>query len=78
MKKSPLVGGVINQLPGYFSRDSFIELVVHETEKMLSPAAFPRVRVGPDQRFASKGCNILKYRKEKGAGMEPATGWIVP
>ncbi|WP_218933754.1 c-type cytochrome [Rubripirellula lacrimiformis] len=41
-----------------FSRDYLIERVEHETENALNPGIFPRLSLGPDQRYASKQTRI--------------------
>ena len=62
-------------LTGNFSRDYFVESVEHETESTANPGVFPRLSLGPGQRFASKGCYIIKVADR---GIEAASGWIVP
>jgi hypothetical protein len=62
-------------LAGNFSRDYFIESVEHETEVTPNPGVFPRLSLGPGQRFASKGSYIVKVSN---TGFEPASGWIIP
>lgn len=52
-----------------YDRDYFIELVEHETENTLSPGIYPRLSLGPGQRFASKTCTITSL--EKGGTLEP-------
>lgn len=73
-----LVGRVVKAMSTFFSRDYFIELVEHMTEYMVAPTAFPRVSLGPGQRFASKGCYILRYPERPGGTMVPDGGWIIP
>ena len=43
-----------------FSRDYFFEVIEHETENGLNPGHYPRMSLGPGQRFAVKGCYVLK------------------
>lgn len=66
------------RLAGNFSRDYFIETVEQETETALNPGVFPRLSLGPGQRFASKGCYIVKPSGGAPVGLEPASGWIIP
>lgn len=64
-------------LGGRFFRDYFIESVEHETENAPNPGVFPRLSLGPGQRFASKGSYIV--RPATGEGRLEASGdWIVP
>jgi hypothetical protein len=62
-------------LTGNFSRDYFVESVEHETESTPNPGVFPRLSLGPGQRFASKGSYIVKV---SGEVIEAASGWIIP
>jgi hypothetical protein len=62
-------------LSGNFSRDYFIENVEHETEGTPNPGVFPRLSLGPGQRFASKGSYIVKVTGEQ---IEAVSGWIIP
>jgi hypothetical protein len=61
-----------------FSREYLIELIEHGLERTLTPSSYPRVSLGPDQRFAAKGCYIAKLT-DKPDYLEPIDGgWIVP
>jgi hypothetical protein len=62
-------------LAGNFSRDYFVENVEHETEGTPNPGVFPRLSLGPGQRFASKGSYIVKVSNGK---IESASRWIIP
>ncbi|HEY4561694.1 MAG TPA: amino acid ABC transporter substrate-binding protein, partial [Thermoanaerobaculia bacterium] len=58
-----------------FSRDFFVESVEEEAENALNPGLFPSLSLGPGQRFASKGCYLVRLAH---GGVEAASGWIVP
>lgn len=58
-----------------FSRDYFVESVEEETENALDPGLFPSLSLGPGQRFASKGCYIVRLAD---GGVAAVSGWIVP
>jgi cytochrome oxidase Cu insertion factor (SCO1/SenC/PrrC family) len=62
-------------LTGNFSRDYFVESIEHETESTPNPGVFPRLSLGPGQRFASKGSYIVKV---SGEVIEAASDWIIP
>lgn len=66
------------RLAGNFSRDYFVETVEQETETALNPGVFPRLSLGPGQRFASKGSYIVKPSGGALGGLEPASRWIIP
>jgi len=62
-------------LAGNFSRDYFVESVEHETEATPNPGVFPRLSLGPGQRFAAKGSYIVKVSNGR---IEAASSWIIP
>lgn len=68
----------LDHLVGIFSRDYFIEWIEHQAEDALTPSAFPRMALGPGQRYGSKGCYILGYSKDAEDWVTPVGGWIVP
>jgi cytochrome c553 len=61
-----------------FSRDLFVESVEEETENALNPGLFPSLSLGPGQRFASKGCYVVRLADGAPGGVEAVSGWIVP
>jgi len=67
----------LGELLDFFSRDYFLEKVEHMVETTVTPSAYPRLSLGPGQRFASKGSYILRY-VPNGGGFIPVGGWIVP
>jgi len=66
----------LDQMLDFFSRDYLLETVEHMAESTVTPSAYPRLSLGPGQRFASKGSYILRYAP-KGV-LLPTGGWIVP
>jgi hypothetical protein len=70
-----VVDHAITNLAGNFSRDYFIENVELETGLTSNPGVFPRLSLGPGQRFASKGCYIIRIADGK---IEAVSRWIVP
>ena len=67
----------MDQLLDFFSRDYLLEKVEHMVENAVPPSSYPRLSLGPGQRFASKGSYILRYAPETG-GFVPEGDWIVP
>ena len=61
-----------------FSRDFFVESVEEETENALDPGLFPSLSLGPGQRYASKGCYVVRLADGPPGGVEAVSGWIVP
>ncbi len=70
-----VVGRAISHLRDKFSREYMIEIVEHIAEKALETSVYPRLSLGPSQRFASKGAYILKLNKD---GIKQVGDWIVP
>lgn len=60
-----------------FSRDYFMEYVEHEAENSLNPGTYPRLALGPGQRYASKGAYIVSWDDEENQ-VEAVTDWIIP
>lgn len=63
----------LTHLVDRYSRDYFIESVEHETENGLNPGVYPRLSLGPGQRFASKGCYLVRLA---GSDITPVSEWI--
>lgn len=61
-----------------FSRDFFVESVEEEAENALNPGLFPALSLGPGQRFASKGCYVVRLADGAPGGVAAVSGWIVP
>jgi Periplasmic binding protein/Cytochrome c len=62
----------------HFSRDYLIEFLEHEAESSINPGIFPRLSLGPEQRFASKGAYIVQWDSSTEGHLKPLTDWIVP
>ena len=61
-----------------FFRDYMIEIIEHEAENRLNPGTFPKMALGPGQRFASKGAYLVALDAGAKGGFRPTTDWIVP
>ncbi|HEX7184229.1 MAG TPA: SCO family protein [Thermoanaerobaculia bacterium] len=68
----------LDHLAGSFSRDFFVESVEREAEVELNPGVFPRLSLGPGQRFASKGSYVVRLDENAPGGLAPVGEWIVP
>ncbi|MGH8498875.1 MAG: hypothetical protein ACRERV_08740, partial [Methylococcales bacterium] len=71
-----LIDHALAQMADNFYRDYFLETIEQETENETNPGVFPTLSLGPGQRFASRGCYIVRLT-DKG-GLEAVSGWIVP
>lgn len=62
----------------HFSRDYLLEYIEHEAENALNPGTFPRLSLGPEQRFASKGAYLVQIDGPESQSVKPVSAWIVP
>ncbi len=62
----------------HFSRDYLIEYIEHEAENALNPGTYPRLSLGPGQRFASRGAYIMRRNSLDRYPLTRASEWIVP
>jgi hypothetical protein len=62
----------------HFSRDYLLEYIEHEAENALNPGTFPRLSLGPEQRFASKGAYLVQLAGPEEQSVKPVSPWIVP
>ncbi|HVT18856.1 MAG TPA: SCO family protein [Thermoanaerobaculia bacterium] len=68
----------LGRMAGRFSREYFVETLEREAERDANPGVFPRLGLGAGQRFASKGCYIVKPAAGALGGLAAASDWIVP
>ncbi len=62
----------------HFSRDYLLEKLEHMAENSLSTSVYPRLSLAPGQRFASKGCYIVKPSTDEGHSVSAVSRWLVP
>ncbi len=67
----------LDHIVDQFSRDYLLEFIEHEAENSLNPGTFPRLSLGPGQRFASKGAYVVQIKADSDE-IEPSSEWIVP
>jgi hypothetical protein len=67
----------ISHMAELFSREYLVERIEHMVGNTVTPSLYPRVSLGPGQRFASKGSFIVKAGRG-GDELEPLSGWITP
>ncbi len=65
----------------HFSRNYLLEYIEHEAENSLNPGTFPRLSLGPGQRYASKGAYVVQIGPNTPDGsrsLSPVSDWIIP
>jgi cytochrome c553 len=73
-----VAGDALSSMGDNFSRDYFIERIEQMTEQSLSSAVYPRLSLGPGQRFASRGGYVARFPGEGESMLTPVSEWIVP
>jgi cytochrome c len=74
---SLLEAALMNIREDYY-RDYLVERIERESEKDLNPGIYPRLALGPTQRFASKGAFIVRLDAEQPGRLVAVSDWIVP
>lgn len=76
-----MASDALERLAGNFSRAYFVETIERETERTANPGVYPRLGLGAGQRFAAKGCYLVKLAAA-GPAVRPSLAaegdWIVP
>jgi ABC-type branched-subunit amino acid transport system substrate-binding protein len=73
-----LVAQALKHVGSNFYRDYFLERIEHIFDSIVTPSAYPRLGLGPNQRFASKGGYVLRISKGANGAIAQGSEWIVP
>ncbi|MBT37708.1 MAG: hypothetical protein CL938_04070 [Deltaproteobacteria bacterium] len=73
-----LTASAITHLGKNFSRELLIERLEHVTDTSVYTGFYPRLSLGPGQRYASKGCYLLRNTEGLEPSWEVVGDWIVP
>jgi ABC-type branched-subunit amino acid transport system substrate-binding protein len=73
-----LFEAALDQIVPDFNADYLLEAVEREAESDLNPGLYPRLALGPDQRFASKGARIIRLDPTAASGIRPVSDWLIP
>ncbi len=68
----------LEHVVAHFSRDYLLEYIETEAENQLNPGTFPRLSLGPGQRFASKGAYIVQLDNDPNQQFHPISEWLTP
>lgn len=72
-----VTGDAMAHIGENFSRDYFIERIEQMAATSLSPSIYPRLSLGPGQRFASRGGYILGFPQGTATPV-PVSDWLIP
>ena len=73
-----LLGEALMHIRSNFYREYFIEKIEDIVDRFGASAAYPRLSLGPDQRFASTGSYIVGITPEADGDLAAVSEWIVP
>jgi hypothetical protein len=71
-----MLPGAIKSMRSEFFREYFVESFDMMTDQDYAIAAYPRLTFGPGQRYASKGCYIVKLSKGLNPALIPLNDWV--
>ena len=61
-----------------YSREFVVERLEHRMGTANELSIYPRLSLGPGQRYASKGSYIVRVGGADDSQLEPLSDWIVP
>lgn len=73
-----LLADVLNRMADNFARPYLVEQLQAQLEHRLITGYYPRLSLASNQRFASKGGYVVRFRDPGGTAVVPQGGWIVP
>ncbi|MDE2150089.1 MAG: ABC transporter substrate-binding protein [Gammaproteobacteria bacterium] len=74
-----LLQAAVFEISNDYYRDYLLERVEDESQKDLNPGVFPKLALGPGERFAAKGAYIVRLDPDrKPSGLSRVSDWITP
>ena len=73
-----LLAEVLNKMADNFARPYLVEQLQAMVEHRLITGYYPRLSLALNQRFASKGGYLVRFRDPQGTAVVAEGGWIVP
>ena len=71
-----MLPGALKSMRSEFFREYFFEGFDMMTDQDYAVAVYPRLTFGPGQRYASKGCYIVKLGKGENPALLPVSDWV--
>jgi ABC-type branched-subunit amino acid transport system substrate-binding protein len=68
----------IKHARSHFNRAYIIELLEHKLDKSVLSGMYPKLSIGPNQRYASRGGYIMKLPGDASSPLQPVTEWLLP
>ena len=68
----------IKHTRSHFNRAYIIELIEHKLDKAVLTGMYPKLTIGPNQRYASRGGYIMKVPDDESSALQPVSEWLLP
>lgn len=68
----------IKHARSHFNRAYIIELLEHKLDKSVLTGMYPKLTIGPNQRYASRGGYIMKVPGDVSSPLQPVSQWLLP
>lgn len=73
-----LLAEALNRVINTFVRDYLVERAEGAPEHLVMTGYYPRLSLGPGQRFASRGGYLVRFSGAEGTGLTADQDWLVP
>lgn len=72
-----VLSDVMSGIKSEFYRDYFIERIEMMKDQTHAISVYPRLSLGPNQRYASKGCYIVQLTNEGNSTLSKKSNWVI-